>query len=143
MPKQAPLIVLVEDNPADVALIRRAVNELDSSVEIKVLSDGEQALRFVDEQRDGEHRHPCAVLLDLHLPRHDGNAVLRAISRTPALEHVRVAVWTTLASPAERAEAMDLGANLYLMKPNNIDGFWDIASKLIELCHERAVGTAG
>lgn len=142
MSKSAPLIVFIEDNPADVSMMRRAIGELDDKVEFRVLSDGEQALRFVEDYRKSDEPLPCVILLDLHLPRHDGNSVLRAINREPILEHVQVAVWTTLASPSEREETVRLGAALYQLKPNTVEGFWELAGKLLDLCHGRAVGTA-
>lgn len=138
MTGKPPRIVVIEDNPADVALLRRALDEQGEEYDFLVISDGEKALRFVDEQREAVDLVPCVILLDLHLPRHDGAAVLRAIAREPKLNHVQVAVWTTLASPLEKEEAMRCGADLYRLKPTSLEGFWELAEILLELCHGRA-----
>jgi CheY-like chemotaxis protein len=141
MSSQPPRIVVVEDNPADVALLRRALEEQGQHFELIVLSDGEQAVQFVDKQRLGNEAVPCVILLDLHLPRVDGTTVLEAISNTPPLDHVKVAVWTTLASPTEHADALRLGADLYTLKPNAVEGFWEMAEVLLEMCNSHALGT--
>lgn len=139
--EESPLIVVVEDNPADIVLLRHALQDQDPNIRIQVLSDGEQALKFVEEQRFAQESVPCVILLDLHLPRRDGNDVLRAISLQPKLDHVRIAVWTTLASPEERERALSFGADLYQIKPTVLEGFWELAAKLIDLCHGRATKT--
>jgi CheY-like chemotaxis protein len=82
------------------------------------------------------------ILLDLHLPRQDGGAVLKAISREPALANVHVAVWTTLGSPREREEALSYGADLYRLKPTSLEGYWELAALLIEMCHGQVLKAA-
>jgi len=142
MNSNLPRILIVEDNPADVALLHHALAEQGEPVEIIVLTDGEQAVRFVEQQRTGESSAPCVILLDLHLPRIDGAGVLKSIAKSPKLDHVHVAVWTTLASPAEQEEALRLGADFYHLKPTSLEGYWTIAKLLIDMCHGRPVGTA-
>lgn len=68
-------IVLAEDNPADVELVREALREHDICCDLRVLSDGAEALRFVDNLAV-EAERPNVFLLDLHLPKHDGEEIL-------------------------------------------------------------------
>src|SRR6266404_1552719 len=95
-------ILIIEDNPGDVFLLRHALETIDENFELKVLADGEQALQFVREHRLGLHPpDPCVIVVDLHLPKHDGMAVLRALKCAPALEHIGVVVLSGLASAEE------------------------------------------
>jgi len=75
-------IVVIEDNPADVDLLRYALDRQGEAYELEVLGDGEQALQFVHEHRTGKRDpEPCVIILDLHLPKYDGLEVLRAIKK--------------------------------------------------------------
>src|SRR5690349_9530135 len=68
-------IVLAEDNPGDVELVREALREHDICCDLRVLSDGAEALQFVDSLAS-EAGRPNIFLLDLHLPKHDGEEIL-------------------------------------------------------------------
>ena len=77
-------IVVVEDNSADVFLLRHALDQHAEEYILDVLRDGEEAIEFVNRQRSvGPHGEPCVIVLDLHLPKHDGTAVLKVIRRNP------------------------------------------------------------
>lgn len=131
-------ILVIEDNPGDITLLRLALDRQRRAFELRVLRDGAEALDFVQEQRSStrEDLKPCVIVLDLHLPKHDGLAVLAAIKQTPVLAHVRVAVLTSAASPKEEAEARHLGVRLYLKKPSDLDQFMKMAECIFEICHE-------
>jgi two-component system, chemotaxis family, response regulator Rcp1 len=127
-------ILAVEDNPSDIFVLRRALKALDENCELEVLMDGEKALEFVRAQRESQHEpHPCVILLDLHLPKHNGIEILQAIRHEPVLNHIHVVVLTTIASPQEEKELNRMGADLRL-KPNNLAGFSTLAAELIEIC---------
>lgn len=139
--KTPPQIVIIEDNPADIRLLRQALDHQAKPYTIEVLTDGETALRFLRENCPlGEH--PCLIVLDLHLPRYDGAEVLRAIRRTPNLSHVDVAVLTTVASPSEEAEVLELGVSLYSRKPTDWDDFVALGAELLALCYGEKVKAA-
>ena len=93
-------IVVIDDSSTDVLMLRYALQRFNQPYELEVLKDGEEALRFVDRHRRGDRSpEPCVIVLDLHLPRYGGLAVLRVIKREPALAHIHVVVLTTLATP--------------------------------------------
>jgi CheY-like chemotaxis protein len=135
-----PRIVVIEDNPGDIRLLRQALEDQQQPYTLEVLTDGESAIRFLSQHCTGGH-DPCLIVLDLHLPRYDGLDVLRAIRALPALNGVRVAVLTTSASPQEEAEVMKLGVSWYAKKPTNLDDFFDLGRTFLELCHD-GVATA-
>src|SRR5579859_4277458 len=118
-PTESPArILVVEDNQADVFLLRHALDEHAQDYELEVLRDGGEALRFVEDQRIlVRDPNPCAIVLDLHLPKHDGAAVLKAIRDAPTLAHIQVVALTSFASPTEEQEVRDLGIRLYRAKP--------------------------
>jgi len=129
-----PSILVVEDNVADVHLLRYALDAQGEPYRLEILSDGEAALTFVAEHRKGFRQHePCVILLDLHLPKYNGIEVLTAIREEPILAHIRVVVLTTMASPADHAEVIELGA-ICREKPSGLDEIRVLAAEILAIC---------
>lgn len=129
-----PLILVIEDNPSDVYILRSALLEIEEESNVRIASDGEQALQFLYSLREQpRHLHPCVIVLDLHLPKHDGLEILQFLRREPALAHVQVVVITGAASPREEAQLQALGAG-YRTKPASLDEFDELAAQLIAIC---------
>src|SRR5690349_16280549 len=102
-------IVVIEDNPADVFLLRHALDENGEDYRLDVLRDGAEAMQFVRDQRKvSAEPHPCAIVMDLHLPKHDGPAVLQAIRDEPETAHIQVVALTSLINPDEEREVRAL-----------------------------------
>lgn len=132
-------ILVVEDNQADVFLLRHALDEHQAKYQLEVLQDGAEALQFVQDQRIvSSEPTPCAIVLDLHLPKHDGAAVLQAIRREPSLAHIHVVALTSFASPTEEHEVRKLGIRLYRSKPTDLDDWIRLAREILELCRDGA-----
>jgi CheY-like chemotaxis protein len=132
-------IVVVEDNSADVFLLRHALEQHNEEYVLEVLRDGEEAIQFVEFQRSaGPHAEPCVIVLDLHLPKQDGTTVLKVIKQEPALALVNVVALTTLASPKDEQEVRDLGVRLYKAKPTLLDEWIKLAGEILEVCHEQS-----
>src|SRR5437868_5142401 len=127
-------ILVVDDNTADVSLLRVALNQQDHDYELEVLETADKALRFVQEHRDGLHApEPCVILLDLHLPRYDGITILKAIKQAPVLAHIHVMVLSGIATPGEQLQIVALGAR-YRQKPSNLDGYLDLGAEIFAIC---------
>lgn len=138
--QQPAHIVVIDDNPSDVYLLRYALNQLRQPYELKVLRDGEEALQFVDWHRTRtDEPRPCVIVLDLHLPRYDGLSVLRAIKKEPALAHIQVVILTAQASPDEEYEMLNLGVRLYRAKPSNLVELAAVAAEILDVCKEPAL----
>lgn len=117
-------------------LLREGLDQNRREYVLKVLRDGAEAIEFCEEcGREGEAK-PCVVVLDLHLPKYDGTAVLREIRGNPALAHVRVVVWTTVGSPAEERAIRELGVRLYRAKPIELDEWIRLAGEILDICDE-------
>ena len=128
-------IVVIEDNSADIAVLRYALDHHTQDYRLEVLLDGEAAIQFVEDQRKAAEPVPCVIVLDWHLPKHDGGAVLRAIRHEPELAHVNIVALTTV-SPQDEKEIKRLGVRLYAAKPLELDGWRTLALQILEICRE-------
>src|SRR5688572_12957536 len=126
-------ILLVEDNPGDVRLTKEALIELKVRHNLHVVTDGEAALEFLfKRERYGKAVRPDLILLDLNLPRRNGREVLEQIKQDPDLKLIPVLVLTTSGSPLDVRAAYSLHANSYIVKPRDLDKFWEVASAIEE-----------
>ena len=120
--KNAPLrILLIEDNPADVYLIREALKENNVECTLHVAADGKDALEMLNRGLPGGARLDL-IILDLNLPRHDGLEILDRL-RDMGKGSIPVVVLTSSDSPRDRQTAIDLGAIRYLRKPSGLEQF--------------------
>ena len=115
------LILLVEDNPSDVELTKRALEKRHISNELLVAEDGKEALDYlfaagVHAGRDVTDL-PTLVLLDIKLPKLDGLEVLRRIRADPRTKRLPVVILTSSGEEQDLAAGYDLGANSYIRKP--------------------------
>ncbi len=133
-PTAEPLrILVVEDNPADVSLLREALAEAHVRFELETLADGALAVEYV-RVRGGAAPVPDVIVLDLNLPRRSGLEVLREIRRCAGLASVPVAVLTSSNALHDRRGAEALGADLFLRKPASFDEFARVGSAIRGLC---------
>jgi two-component system response regulator len=136
-PKRNPArIVLVEDNPGDVLLLRRTLDQDEPYYIFEILLDGAEAIRFVREQWMTSEPEPCVIVLDWNLPKHDGKSVLQSIRTAPGMSHVRVVALTGMLTPRNEAEILRLGVRLCRMKPTDLDGWHRLAGEILEICRE-------
>jgi CheY-like chemotaxis protein len=133
----------MEDNPADVHLLRLALNQHGEAYRLDVLRDGEEAIRFVRGYRTSSAApEPCVIILDLHLPRHDGKAVLHAIRQESALSHIHVVALSSLPSPSDELEVQRLGVRMCMAKPMELDEWIALAAEILAICREPTSLTA-
>jgi CheY-like chemotaxis protein len=118
------LVLIIEDNPGDVRLMKEALRDSGLSVEIEVALDGDEALKFLN--REAPHvgaRRPSLIFLDLNLPKGISKDILRHIKTAPDLRTIPVAVLTSSDAERDIREAYELHANCYLRKPVDLDSF--------------------
>ena len=127
---------MVEDNSGDVALIRQSLQEHGVGLDVLVMTDGEKAVRFMDDVDAGIAPCPALVILDLNLPKRSGLEVLQRIRESRPCGNVPVAVFSSSDAAKDKEEAASLGANLYIRKPSNLDDFLRIGSVLKALLSE-------
>jgi CheY-like chemotaxis protein len=119
-------ILLVEDNPNDLALTRRALQKARLANSLHVCRDGEEALDFLFGEGTHAGRNvqlPRVVLLDIKLPKVDGLEVLRRLKSDPRTKSVPVVMLTSSKEQKDVIESYNLGVNSYIVKPVNFEGF--------------------
>jgi len=120
-------VLLVEDDPGDVVLIREAFEHNKVYNALHVVSDGVQALEFL--RREGDYAdapRPDLMLLDLNLPRKDGAEV----KEDTELRTIPVVVLTTSEAEEDIARSYDLHANAYVSKPVDFDRFIEVVRQI-------------
>lgn len=122
-------ILIVDDSPGDVRLIEEAFQDGDLNNNLHIVTDGQQALDFIHQRDDHEDApQPDIVLLDLKMPRVDGEEVLHEIKHHPRLEHVPVIILTGLEEDLVESRDLDDDADKdgVLKKPIDPEEFVDL-----------------
>jgi CheY-like chemotaxis protein len=119
-------ILLIEDNPMDVDLTRRAFARQQVTNVIEVARDGEEVFALVKRWDAGE-AIPALILLDLKLPKINGLEVLRTLKNNPKYVSIPVVVLTSSTEDSDIQSAYGAGANSYIVKPVDFNKFMDVA----------------
>ena len=131
-------VLVVEDNPNDVAIIKRAMRKSDVKCELYFARDGAEALDFLYQQGDFEDApRPDLILLDLNLPKIKGLEVLAKVKADEHLRRLPVIVLTISEREEDMVKAYDSGAASYMTKPvdskdferliQTVQDYWQIA----------------
>ncbi len=120
-------ILLVEDNPDDVEITRRAFRKGRIANELHVVRDGQEALDFLFREGDygggTDTPRPDLILLDLNLPRVNGIEVLKKIRASGDLSVIPVIMLTVSEREEDVLKSYELGSNTYITKPVEVDKF--------------------
>jgi DNA-binding response OmpR family regulator len=127
-------VLLADDNPSDVYLIREALREHAVDCTLRVLSDGKAVMAIIaDSTAAAVTGTVSLIILDLNLPRHDGIEILRKLRETSTFDGIPVVVLTSSDSPRDRVLANQLGATRYLHKPSSLEEFLGLGAIFKEL----------
>jgi two-component system, response regulator len=128
------IILLVEDNPDDVALTLRAFEKSRIKNRIIIAEDGVEALDYIFRRGKYEKRElkelPAVILLDLKLPKLDGFEVLKAIRENELTKFLPVVILTSSKEEQDIIRGYKNGANSYIRKPVDFDKFFDAVQTL-------------
>ncbi len=134
MVKTRKSILLIEDDPDDAALFKRALRTLNLSTRLTVIEDGDAAIRWFQEKASVAPEEipdcPWIILLDIKMPRMTGLEVLEWIRRQSRFCRLPVIAFTSSRETADIAQAYRLGVNSYLVKPLSFDQLKDMVRKL-------------
>ena len=125
-------ILLVEDNPNDIEITRRALERGQVKNELTIARDGQEALDILFEKVEGDGSLPGLILLDLNLPKVDGREVLSRIKTHPQLKRIPVIVLTTSTREEDIVRTYDLGVNTFISKPVRFEDFIKVVSAIQE-----------
>jgi CheY-like chemotaxis protein len=131
-------VLVVEDNPDDVTIIKRAMRKSELKSELYFANDGEEALNFLfQEDKFEDSPRPDLILLDLNLPKIRGLEVLDRVKKDNRLRRIPVIVLTVSDAEEDMARAYDSGAASYMTKPvdskdfeqliKTVQDYWRIA----------------
>jgi len=119
-------ILIIEDNPGDVDLLREGLAESTVQNTISVVNDGEEAMSYLRHEVGFElSARPDIILLDLNLPRKNGREVLEEIKADAVLCSIPVVVLTSSAAATDVTNAYSRRANAYVTKPLGFEQFMD------------------
>ena len=126
-------LLIVDDNPADIALAREGLMACAYRGQINSVRDGAEALAFLGRQGNyASALKPDLVILDLNLPKIDGLAVLAEMKANPDLRRIPVVVFSTSQLSKDIARSYELGANCYISKPGNLTEFFSMMKSIEE-----------
>jgi CheY-like chemotaxis protein len=124
-------VLLVEDDPGDVMLVREAFAEDKVGNKLSVVGDGVEAMQFIRGEGDyAASERPDLVLLDLNLPRKSGAEVLAEIKGDPELHTIPVVVLTTSQAEEDVLRSYEMHANAYVTKPVDFERFGEIVRQI-------------
>jgi CheY-like chemotaxis protein len=117
-------ILLAEDSPADVVLVREALKEHGVACTLHIVSDGEEAIAFIEnlDSIPNDLRLDL-LLLDMHLPKQDGDVILRRLRSTKSCSGTPVVVMTASDSPYDHETAAKHAVLHYFRKPSTLEQF--------------------
>jgi chemotaxis family two-component system response regulator Rcp1 len=131
-------ILLLEDNPADIYLLRQALNNAGVNFDLTVIQDGAEGLAFARRQGQYEGSFiPDLAVLDMNLPKGGGESVLMAMRHSKDLDRVPVVIISSSAAPSEQANVKKLGIEQFIKKPADLEEFLQIGYVFKEILLKR------
>lgn len=132
-------VLLVEDDPDDVHVIKRVLNQAPIQVQLEVVAHGREAIDFLeDSAQDSARKLPDLILLDLNMPVMDGNQFLRTIRNHASLSALPVCVFTTSTDEEVIKNAYEDGANVVVNKVDSLAGMSHVLNTIIDFWFKTA-----
>jgi CheY-like chemotaxis protein len=123
-------ILVAEDNKYDRMILQQAFDELDLNIHLFFVTDGEDALDYLNRRNayaaDGAAPRPDLILMDLNMPRMDGNAAVKAIRADADLRVLPVIALSTSDNPRQITQAYENGVNAFMTKPGRFEDFVEL-----------------
>lgn len=126
-------ILLAEDDSDGQEFITESLLNIDGSLTIDVVSNGNDVLRFLQTCTDAQLPH--LLILDYNLPERDGAEVLQMLTQHKRYNALPKIVWSTSNALQHKDHTLALGAMCYMVKPSTITGIEAIARQMLTLCH--------
>jgi len=134
MPSSTTAILMVEDDPNDVFMLRRALDKEGLPFPVHVVQDGEEAIHYLEGHSPfsdrSQHPFPCLILLDLKLPRMNGLELLSWLRARDDFKELPVFMLTSSSEPQDRREAERFGVDAYRVKPLSFGELIQVAREI-------------
>jgi CheY-like chemotaxis protein len=122
------MVLVVEDNPTDVFVIREVLDGCGLGFRVHIARDGQEALTYLREiARDESAVCPALMLLDLNVPRVSGIEVLRELRTASRCSRMPVIVVTSSSAETDRRATEQLRADAYFKKPADLKAYFELA----------------
>ena len=133
------VVLLVEDNPGDVRLIREAFDAVEFEVVIHAVTTCSEAVEFLTERAGAESAdYPDVLLLDLNLPKRNGFALLETLEDSSTFPPLPVLVLTSSRTEEDVTRSYELHASAYVTKPNDPDEYVSLARAIRDFWFDTA-----
>lgn len=137
-------ILLAEDSAADIGIVRIALREQDFDHVLHVATDGEAAIRFIEGvDKDSNAPGLDLLLLDMHLPKYDGEAILNRLRSTERYAQVPVVVMTSSDATQDHDRAHKHAARVYFRKPSSLEDFIQLGAIVRDILMGKKPAVAG
>jgi CheY-like chemotaxis protein len=123
-----PLVLMADDDEDDCTLAKNAFRESGARGAIRCIENGMELMDYLSRSETA----PVLILLDLNMPIKDGRQVLKEINSTPAFRHIPVVVFTTSRESKDIAYSVEMGAQLFITKPNTFGEWVSIMKSLAD-----------
>ena len=121
-PAEPAIILLAEDNPADLQLTEEALKNSKIRHQLFHVNDGVEAMEFLRKMgKYADAPRPDVILMDLNMPRKDGRRTLKEIKEDPDLKGIPIIILTVSDAEEDIIKSYDLHANCYVTKPMDFD----------------------
>jgi CheY-like chemotaxis protein len=120
-------LLLVEDDPDDVELMRQALEDNGLEFSMEVVNHGDKVIPHLETCK----KFPDVIVLDLNLPKLHGREVLKRIKAMDTFSTIPVAILTTSSSQTERDHCLNAGADAFITKPSSVPGFNDMVATIM------------
>jgi two-component system, chemotaxis family, response regulator Rcp1 len=124
-------LLIIEDNPADVDLLRRALAGADLDCQLTVVDDGAEALALFRPGADTQV--PDLAIVDLNLPKHSGLEVIAQMRANPTFADVPVVIMSSSSAPRDRSSIEKFRVRRYIVKPADLEEFMRIGWQIREV----------
>jgi len=134
------LVYIIDDNDADILLVKESLRNFNSPLNMVVFQDGENAIEhFKTLDANKELSLPELIILDINIPRKSGMEVLKFIRSREQLHHMPVVMMSTSRSNKDVLKSYQLGANSYISKPIDFNDFFDSINEIFNYWFNRSL----
>lgn len=131
---QQNCLLLVEDEPGNVLLIKRAMSKVERNIQIQAVEDGEQAVNYlkktVDNTYTSKYPLPNLILTDIKMPRMNGMELLAWIKKQPEFVNLPVIMLSSSGEIEDINQATALGASSYIVRPGSFTGLVEVMQQI-------------
>ena len=126
--RKVPVVLMIEDNPADRDLLSEAWRDYGLPVRFLVADTSEQAFTLL--QDIGSEERPDLILIDINIPSMNGHDILGTLKADPRWSAIPMVVWTSSATAADSVRSLSSGAGAHVVKPRTFEGCLELVPLL-------------